>query len=176
MRRNKRAAFALRARKEGYARRRSQKDVGGTRHALVPAARRETNLPRRPGALLLRSVFAAVVCAGIVWLGILAAGRGWLQAPGHGEAPPQIDVVLRADVIDPAVMLLLPGRVRFVIRNTSGEPRVFRVSGPGVAAATTALKNGQTGNLDVTFVRPGTYVAGDGRDRAAEGSIRVTAP
>ena len=150
--------------------------MGGTRYASAPAPRRETNLPRRPGAVLLRSVLAAVLSAGVVWFGILAAGRGWLQAPARGEAPQQIDVVLRADVIDPAVMLLLPGRVRFVIRNTSGEPRVFRVSGPGVAAATAALKNGQTGRLDVTFVRPGTYVAGDGRDRTAEGSIRVRAP
>jgi hypothetical protein len=121
-------------------------------------------------------VLAAVLSAGIVWLGILAAGRGWLQAPAHGAAPQQIDVVLRADVIDPAVMLLFPGRVRFVIRNISGEPRVFRVSGPGVAAATAALANGHTGSLDVTFARPGTYVAGDGRDRAAEGSIRVRMP
>jgi hypothetical protein len=121
-------------------------------------------------------VLAAVFCVGIVWLGTLAAGRGLLQAPAHGEAPHQINVVLRADVIDPAVMLLLPGRVRFVIRNTSGEPRVFRVSGPGVAAATVALENGQTGSLDVTFARPGMYVAGDGRDRAAEASIRVRLP
>jgi hypothetical protein len=146
------------------------------RYASAPAPRREANLPRRPGAVLLRSVLAAVLSAGIVWLGILAAGRGWLQAPAHGETPQRIDVVLRADVIDPVVMLLLPGRVRFVIRNISGEPRVFRVSGPGVAAATGPLKNGRTGTLDVTFARPGTFVAGDGRNRTAEGSIRVRAP
>jgi hypothetical protein len=117
-----------------------------------------------------------VICAGIVWLGTLAAGRGLWKPSARGERPQQINVVLRADVIDPAVMLLLPGPVRFVIRNTSGEARVFRVTGPGVAAATPALGNGETASLEVIFARPGTYVAGDGRDIAAEGSIRVRLP
>jgi len=121
-------------------------------------------------------VLAAVICAGIVWLGTLAAGRGLWKPSARGEEPQQIDVVLRADVVDPAVMLLLPGRVRFVVHNASGAPRVFRVTGPGVTAATAELPNGQTAELDVTFALPGTYVAGDGRDRAAEGSVRVRRP
>jgi hypothetical protein len=121
-------------------------------------------------------VLAAVLCAGIAWLGTLAAGRGPWKAAASGDAPQQIDVILRTDVIDPAVMLLLPGRVRFVIRNASGAARVFRITGPGVAAATPTLDNGETAHLDVMFARPGTYVAGDGRDRAAEGSIQVRLP
>jgi hypothetical protein len=134
-------------------------------------------VPRQPKApFVLRSLLAAVICAGIVWLGTLAAGRGLWKASARGEEPQQIDVVLRSDVIDPAVMLLLPGRVRFVIRNTSGAPRVFRVTGPGMAAATGALGNGETTSLEVTFAHPDTYVAGDGRDLAAEGSIRVRLP
>jgi hypothetical protein len=161
---------------EGPARRRSRKDVGGTRHALAPAPRREPNRARRPVVTLLRSVLAAVLCAGIVWLGTLAAERGLWKAAASGDTPQQIDVVLRGDVIDPSVMLLLPGRVRFVIRNTSGAARVFSITGPGVAAATPAFDNGETAHLDVTFARPGTYVAGDGRDRTAEGSIQVRLP
>lgn len=134
-------------------------------------------MPGVPGApLLLRSLLAAVICAGIVWLGTLAAGRGLLKPSARGEEPQKIDVVLRADVIDPAVMLLLPGRVRFVVRNTSGVPRVFRVTGPGVAAATPALRSGETTSLEVTFAEPGSYVAGDGRDLAAAASIRVRRP
>jgi hypothetical protein len=116
-----------------------------------------------------------VLCAGVVWLGTLAVGRGLWKPSARGEEPARIDIVLSTDVIDPAVMVLLPGRVRFVVRNTSGAARVFRVSGPGVSASTAALRNGESASLDVTFARPGAYTAGDGRDRAAE-SIRVRAP
>lgn len=136
----------------------------------------EPGTPRRPGAWILRSVLAGVLCTGMLGLAALAAGRGFWKSPASGAQPPQIDVILRADVIDPAVVLLLPGPVRFVIRNMSGVSRVFRITGPGVAAASGALTDGQTGRLDVTFVLPGTYVAGDGRDRAEEGSIRVRLP
>jgi hypothetical protein len=122
-------------------------------------------------------MLAAVLCAGVVWLGTLAAERGLWKASASVEEPHQIAVVLRSDVIDPAVMLLLPGRVRFLVRNGSGAPRVFRVSGPGMAAATVRLRNGETGSLDVVFAQPGTYLAGDGRGRAEEqGLIRVRLP
>lgn len=133
-------------------------------------------MPRRPGARVLRSVLAGILCAGILVLAALAAGRGLWKPPARAAEPRQIDVTLGADVIDPAVMLLLPGSVRLVVRNASGTPRVFHVTGPGVAASTGVLEDGGTGTLDVTFARPGTYIAGDGRGHAAEGSIRVRVP
>lgn len=125
---------------------------------------------------MLRSVLAGVLCAGILALAALAAGRGFWKPPARAAEPQQIDVTLGTNVIDPAVMLLLPGPVRFAVRNTSGAPRVFRVTGPGVDAATGLLDDGGAGTLEVTFMRPGTYAASDGRGPAAEESIRVRRP
>jgi len=125
---------------------------------------------------MLRSALAGILCAGILVLAALAAGRGLWKPPARAAEPQQINVTLGADVIDPAVMLLLPGSVRFVVRNASGTPRVFHVTGPGVAAATGVVDGGGTGILDVTFTRPGTYTASDGRGHAAEESIRVRLP
>ena len=150
------------------------------RHASAPAERqnlrREPKKLRRPEARVLRSVLAGVLCAGILALAALAAGRGFWKPPVRAAVPEQIDVTLGTTVIDPAVMLLLPGPVRFVVRNASGAPRVFRVTGPGVAAATGVLEDGGTATLEVTFTRPGTYAASDGRGRAAEESIQVRLP
>lgn len=128
------------------------------------------------GVAVLRSVLAGVLCAGILGLAAVAAGRGFWKPPERAVEPQRIDVTLGTNVIDPAVMLLLPGSVRFVVRNASGAPRVFRVTGPGVSAATGPLEDGTTGTLDVTFTRPGTYAASDGRGQAAEESIRVRLP
>ena len=133
-------------------------------------------MTRHASAPLLRSMLAGVLCTGILGLAALAAGRGLLKPPAPAAELQQIDVVLRTDVIDPAVMLLLPGPVHFEVRNMSGVARVFRITGPGVAAATAPLQDGQTGTLDVTFARPGTYFADDGRNHAAAGSIRVRLP
>jgi hypothetical protein len=125
---------------------------------------------------VLRSVLAAVVCAGVFALALLAAGRGVWKPPVRAAEPQRIAVTLRNDVIDPAVMLLLPGSVRFVVRNDSGARRVFTVTGPDLHAATAALDDGETATLNVTFTRPGAYVAADGRGGAAEGSIQVRQP
>jgi hypothetical protein len=128
------------------------------------------------GVGVLRSVLAGILCAGILGLAALAAERGFWKPSARAAEPQQIDVILGTDVIDPAVMLLLPGPVRFVVRNASGAPRVFRVIGPGVHAATGLLEDDGTGTLEVTFARPGTYAASDGRGHAAEESIRVRLP
>jgi len=128
------------------------------------------------GVAVLRSVLAGVLCAGILGLAALAAGRGFWKPPARAAQPEQIDVTLGTSVIDPAVMLLLPGPVRFTVRNASGAPRVFRVTGSGVAAATGRLEDGESGTLEITFARPGTYVASDGRDHTVEESIRVRVP
>jgi hypothetical protein len=125
---------------------------------------------------VLRSVLAGILGAGILGLAALAGGRGLWKPPVRAAEPRQFDVTLGTDVIDPAVMLLLPGPVRLVVRNASGTPRVFHVTGPGVAAATGVLEDGGTGTLDVTLTEPGTYTASDGRGHAAEETIRVRAP
>jgi len=125
---------------------------------------------------VLRSVLAGVLCGGVIALAVLAAGRGLWKPPVRAAEPQQIAVTLGTDVIDPAVMLLLPGSVRFVVRNVSGAPRVLTVTGPGLHAATRVLDDGETGTLNVTFTAPGAYVAGDGRGAAAEGSIQVRRP
>jgi hypothetical protein len=126
-------------------------------------------------------VLAGVVCAGLLVLAGLAAGRGLWKPPVRVAEPQKIIVTLSKDVLDPAVMLLLPGAVRFVVRNDSGTPRVFSVTGPGLRAATGVLENGATGTLTVTFSTPGRYVAGSGRNGSgrrsgAAGSIRVRLP
>jgi hypothetical protein len=113
---------------------------------------------------------------GILGLAALAAERGIWKRPVRAAEPQRIDVTLGTDVIDPAVMLLLPGTVRFVVRNVSGGARVFSVTGPGLAAATRALDDGETAILEVTFSKPGSYAAGDGRGPAVAESIRVRAP
>ena len=128
------------------------------------------------GVAALRSVLAGVLSAGIIALAVLAAGRGLMKPPVRAAEPQPIDVTLGADVIDPALMLLLPGPVRFVVRNASGGPRVFNVIGPGLSAATGVLEDGATGTMDVTFARPGTYTASDGRGHAAEETIQVRQP
>lgn len=123
---------------------------------------------------MLRSVLLGVLCAGIVGLAALAAGRGVWKPPVRAAEPQQIEITLGTDVIDPAVMLLLPGSIRFVVRNASGEPRALTITGPGIEASTGLLENGRTGTLDVTFSQPGAYVADDGH--AAAESIRVRRP
>lgn len=128
------------------------------------------------GVAVLRSVLAGVLCAGILGLAALAAGRGFLKPPARAAEPEQIDVTLGTDVIDPALILLLPGPVRFAVRNASGTSRVFSVTGRGVDAATGVLEDGSTGALEVTFAWPGTYAASDGRGHAAEETIRVRLP
>lgn len=129
---------------------------------------------RRPAVRVLRGVLRGVLCAGIVGLAALAAGRGVWKPPVRAAESQRIEITLGADVIDPAVMLLLPGSVRFVVRNTSGVPRALTITGPGIETSTGVLRDGSSGTLDVTFLRPGTYLAGDGR--AAAGSIRVRLP
>ena len=125
---------------------------------------------------VLRGVLAGVLCAGLLGLAAVAGGRGFLKPPVRAAEPQHIEVTLGAGVIDPAVMLLLPGRVRFVVRNSSGASRVFRITGPGLNAATAAVDSDATGTLEVTFSRPGTYTASDGRGPEAEESIQVRSP
>ena len=121
-------------------------------------------------------MLAGVLCAGILGLAAVAGGRGFLKPPVRAAEPRRIEVTLGAGVIDPAVMLLLPGPVRFVVRNVSGVSRVFKITGRGLSAATGVVDNNATGTLDVTFERPGTYTASDGRGPEAEESIQVRLP
>jgi hypothetical protein len=109
-------------------------------------------------------------------LAAVAAERGVFRPPVRAAEPERIAVALGPGVIDPPVMLLLPGPVRFVVRNTSDAPRAFSIDGPGVHAETGPIDAGGTRTLDVTFDHPGTYVTSDGRAHAAEGSIRVRRP
>lgn len=125
---------------------------------------------------VLRGVLAGVLCAGLLGLAAVAGGRGFLKPPVRAAEPQRIDVTLGTSVIDPAVMLLLPGPVRFVVRNASGVSRVFKITGPGLSAATEVVDNDAAGALDVTFTRPGTYTASDGRGPDAEESIQVRLP
>ena len=128
------------------------------------------------GVAVLRGVLAGVLCAGILSLAAITAGRGFWKPPVRAAEPRRIEVTLGTNVIDPAVMLLLPGRVRFVVRNASGAPRVFSVTGPGLRAETNIVDDGAAGTLDVTFMRPGTYAASDGRGREVEEAIQVREP
>lgn len=161
--------------------RRKRTSVDSPPHPSTPAAGRGAigfrARPSRLGAQVLRSVFVAILAAGMAGLAAAAVGRGTFGRPPARAAQPQrIEVVLGADVIDPAVMLLLPGTVHFMVRNASGAPRAFSIEGHGVHADTGMIGTGGTETLDVTFDRPGTYIISDGRAHPAEGTLRVRRP
>ncbi|HLW61376.1 MAG TPA: cupredoxin domain-containing protein [bacterium] len=71
--------------------------------------------------------------------------------------PEEIRITLTDTTLDPAVILLHPGSVRFAILNAGREDHTFTVQGMGVVAQVADLPPEGTGSLDVTFSKPGTY-------------------
>jgi hypothetical protein len=95
------------------------------------------------------------------------ASRGILRQLVHAGQPQVIPVMLTATTLDPAVIVLRPGAVRFAVRNAGSVPLRFSVRGPATAAETDALPPGAEVRLDVTFAHPGTYVITEGTQGAA---------
>ncbi len=101
------------------------------------------------------ALLGAVVA--ILLLSALGTWRALRRPPPLPAQAPLVQVTLSATALDPALVLLRPGPVRFAIRNTTDVPLRFRIQGPGVAAGTAPLPPGSLSTLVVTFSRPGTY-------------------
>lgn len=102
---------------------------------------------------------------GVTVLGLLFAVA--FVASGHtpgrwGPAPPVqplrvIRTDLLDDALDPSVVVLDPGPVRFEITNDGPDAQRFVVHGPGTFARTAELPAGGTATLDVTVADAGAY-------------------
>lgn len=102
-------------------------------------------------------VFLACAVTAVLGVSALGTWRALRHTALSGAPVPVVHVRLSPAALDPAVVLLRPGPVRFAIRNTAEEPIRFRIDGPGVHATTDALAPGSLHTLEVTLTRPGTY-------------------
>lgn len=59
--------------------------------------------------------------------------------------------------LDPSVVLLEPGAVRFAVQNDGTGPRRFVIQGPDTLAHTDDLAPGVSASLDVTLTETGRY-------------------
>lgn len=107
-------------------------------------------------------------------LAVTDASRGILRQLVQAGQPTVIPVTLTETTLDPAVIVLRPGAVRFAVRNASAVPLRFSVRGLESVAQTGALPPGAQTQLDVTFAHPGTYVMTGGTPDAASDAPRGT--
>jgi len=102
---------------------------------------------------------------GAAVLGLSAFGLALLAAAGHGvwhrgvreSRPRVIHMTLTDTALDPALVVLRPGIVRFDVRNAGHDRRTFAVEGNGILAESADLPPGGSAVVEVGFTRPGTY-------------------
>ena len=98
-------------------------------------------------------------------LGLSAFGLALLATAGHGvwhrgareSRPRVIHMTLTDAALDPAIVVLRLGIVRFAVRNAGHDRRTFAVEGNGILAASADLPPGGSVVVEVPFTRPGTY-------------------
>jgi hypothetical protein len=94
-----------------------------------------------------------------VLIALVATGRmhaAW-RPPGSPPQPRLIRMSLVDGALDPSVVLLEPGTVRFEVQNDGTAPRRFVVQGPDTLAHTDDLAPGASASLDVTLTETGRY-------------------
>ncbi len=102
---------------------------------------------------------------GAVVLGLSAFGLALLAAAGQGvwhrgareSRPRVIHMTLTDAALDPAIVILRRGTVRFAVRNAGHDRRTFAVEGNGIQAESADLPPGGSTVIEVPFTRPGTY-------------------
>jgi hypothetical protein len=90
-------------------------------------------------------------------LAVAGASHGVLRRLLRAGQPEVIPVTLTGSTLDPAVIVLRPGPVRFLVRNAGPVALRFSVRGPAAVARTGELPPGGAARLDVRFAHPGTY-------------------
>ena len=107
---------------------------------------------------------AALSLSGITLAFIAAATvrTAWHHLARAGQ-PQEIRITLTDTTLDPAVILLRPGSVRFAVLNAGRAARAFTVRGRGILAQSPDLPPNGTANLEVTFTTQGTYTLLGGR-------------
>ncbi|HLJ59998.1 MAG TPA: cupredoxin domain-containing protein [bacterium] len=100
-------------------------------------------------AVLLASVLAGLAISGRM--------HGAWRPPGSPPQPRLIRMSLVDGALDPSVVLLEPGTVRFEVQNDGTAPRRFVVQGPDTLAHTEDLAPGASASLDVTLTETGRY-------------------
>lgn len=119
------------------------------------------------------AVFGLVIAA--LGLTAITVQHGLLRRLAGAAQAQVIPVTLTPAMIDPAVVLLLhPGPVRFIVRNSAATPRRFTVHGPGVTARTEELPPGAEAGLEVMFAHPGTYTLSGGAPGGDAGAGTLT--
>jgi hypothetical protein len=113
---------------------------------------------RRRARAIVAGAGIAVVSIVSVLLALIATGH----APGgrHEPAPRQprlIRMTLIDAGLDPSVVLLEPGAVRFEVDNEGTGLRRFVIQGPGTFAHTDDLAPGASASLDVSLTETGRY-------------------
>ena len=111
-------------------------------------------------------------------LALLAAAAShdvWHHQARAG-APLVIHMTLTDAALDPAVVVLPKGPVRFAVQNAGRGSRIFAVKGNGILAETPDLSPGDSAILEVTFTRPGTYalLAGRPENNLMSSSLTIT--
>jgi len=100
-------------------------------------------------AVLLVSVLVALVATGRM--------HGAWRSPGSPPQPRLVRMSLVDGALDPSVVLLEPGVVRFEVQNDGTAPRRFVVQGPDTLAHTEDLAPGASASLNVTLKETGRY-------------------
>ena len=111
---------------------------------------------------------------GVAALGLFAVGLALLAATGQGlwhrevraGGPQVIHMTLTDAALDPAIVVLRRGIVRFAVRNAGHNSRNFAVEGNGILAESADLPPGGSAVVEVPFTRPGTYALLAGRAEA----------
>lgn len=101
------------------------------------------------GAVVFVSVLLALVTTGRM--------HGAWRPPGSPPQPRLVRMSLVDGALDPSVVLLEPGAVRFEVHNDGTAPRRFAVQGPDTLAHTDDLAPGASASLDVTLTETGRY-------------------
>ncbi len=136
---------------------------------------------RRARALLAGGGIAALTLLALLVTLIDATGTGHgLRMPlGRPRRPLVIDMRLVDGALDPSLVLMAPGAVRFSIRNDGSSPRRFIIAGSGMRAETDELAPGAIATLDVTLATPGHYTleaASPSDEALSAGTLEIQRP
>ncbi len=114
-----------------------------------------------PAHVVRRTVRSAGAAAVGLLFTVAVVASGHTSPFWIPSAPAQplrvIETHLVDNGLDPSVVVLDPGPVRFEITNDSQDPQRFVVHGPGTFARTAELPAGGTATLDVTLAETGDY-------------------
>ena len=112
--------------------------------------------PRSQGRTA-RRIGAAVLGLSAFGLLLAAAGHGvWHRVVREGK-PRVIHMTLTDAALDPAIVVLRRGIVRFDVRNAGHDRRTFAVEGNGILAESADLPPGGSTVVEVPFSQAGAY-------------------